>query len=179
MTNYAPKIVKREEGGHFKRFVDTNSRKCLNCFGRSHTTKNCQSLKWCKNCSNASHNTAECRLKHKFTIQANQGTQNHPEQPRSGYPSNQRKTQPRGRGNRPQFASNRGGRGRFPKPKQQSVNTVSERIENREYRDNGNDYTTNNFHVEQNYEDNDTYLDSDNTEDTMPNAYNTNGNMFL
>ena len=112
-------------------------------------------------------------------MQANQGTQNLPEQPRSGYPSNQRKTQPRGRGNRPQYVANRGGRGRFPKPKQQSVNTVSERVENSEYRDFGNDYTTNNFYVEEEAEDYDTYFDNDNTDDNLTRAYNEKGNMFL
>ena len=173
VTNHTPKIVKRG-GRNFKRFVDTNSRKCLNCFGRSHTTKNCHSLKWCHNCSNASHNTAECRLKHKFTIQANQGTQYHPEQPRSSYPQNQKKTQSRGRGNRPQFAKYRGGRGRFSKPKQQSVNTISERPTFNEYRDFENEYATN-LNMEPHYDEN----DSDNNENNTPRAYNTNGNMFL
>ena len=178
VTKFTPKIVKRGRG-NFKKFVDSNSRKCLNCFGRSHTTKNCQSTKWCKNCSNASHNTVECRLKHQFTIQANQGNQNHPEQPRSGYPSNQRRTQPRGRGNRPHFASTRGGRGRFPKPNLQSVNTFHERVENTEFRENGNNYIAHNFQTEQNHEDRDLYPDSDNHENIIPNTHHPKGNMFL
>ena len=181
VTNYAPKIVKRG-GRNFKKFVDTNSRKCLNCFGRNHTTKNCHSQKWCTNCSNASHNTTDCRLKHKFTVQANLGSQYPPAQPRSGFTPNQRQTQPRGRGNRPHFATNRGGRGRFSKPKQPSVNTVTASSTSNDLNDYANEYENeyeNNINIESHFNDNDIYNGTDNTDGNAPSGYNTNGNMFI
>ena len=126
---YTPNIVKRG-GRNFKKFIDHNSRKCLNCFRTNHSTKNCNSMKFCNNCKNASHNTYECRLKHKFTYQAEHGTSNLPGTSRGGYTSHRGQVQHRGRGNRPHFVATRGSRGRPPMQKHNRINFITQDYEN-------------------------------------------------
>ena len=110
--SYIPKIIKTR-GTHFKKKFIKFGNKCLNCYGRNHTTKNCNSDKFCDHCKNASHNTNDCRLKHKSYLNASQGTATLPGNSRGGDTQNRGRSQNRGRGKRNNFVALGRGRGKF------------------------------------------------------------------